>query len=136
MIKTATGKLHRSARRHDLQIAEVPVPADAAHVKGAEAFDRRVVIGISRCVVATCDRVWAQLHQTEGRCSARKSLAFANFLFVLAPIRGLMRLARSLLLATAETRENDGVEMHAPARLVAERPANARRDIGFGMVSS
>lgn len=66
------------------QVAEVAVPADAAHVDEAETFDGGVVPRIAGAVVAAGAGVGAELHQSErggraGECFAQTVAAPAGF---------------------------------------------------------
>ena len=62
---------------HHQEVAEIAVPAHAAHVREAEPLDRGVLVGVPGAVVAPGDGVGAQLDQTERRRGSRKGLAEA-----------------------------------------------------------
>ena len=64
--------VERTARRRDEEVAEIPVPAHAAHVREAEPLDRGVVMGVARGLVARRVGVRAQLHHTEGAAGSGK----------------------------------------------------------------
>ena len=51
---------------HDLQIAEIAIPSNAAHVIEAEALDGISAIMISRAVVALRHRVGLKLYHAKG----------------------------------------------------------------------
>src|SRR5580698_1084720 len=88
MVDPPAVKLHKSGRRHHLQIAEVAVISHSAHVRKAEAFDRSLFVGVAWAVVAfkgvvrafnaSRNRVRAELHHAKRRCGTRESFALAQ----------------------------------------------------------
>ena len=63
---------------HDLEIAEVSVAADAAHVSEAEAFDGFGVEAVAGAVVAAGDGVGGELDHAEGESSAGEGFSAAE----------------------------------------------------------
>src|SRR5579859_809683 len=88
MVNATTIQPHGAGGWHYLQIAEITVRSHPAHVRKAEAFDRRLLVGVARAVIALVrvagtldasrDRVGAKLHHAERRCRTRKRLALAE----------------------------------------------------------
>ena len=61
-------------RRHDKEIAQVAIPANATHLRHGKALDGTVLVAVSAAVVASCDGIGAYLHHAEGGGSTGKSL--------------------------------------------------------------
>ena len=88
MVGSSTVQLHGSRGRHCLQIAEVAVPSHSAHVRKAEALDRRQLIRVAGGIIAFVrvawafsaprDRVRTKLHHPERSRGARECLALTQ----------------------------------------------------------
>ena len=78
-VQTAYGGCHQ-------EVAELSIPADAAHVDEAEAFDGRVVPRITGAVVASGLRVGTELYQSERGSGAGKG--FSQSVCALAGLGG------------------------------------------------
>ena len=70
-LRAALG-VQRPGGGHHQEVAQVAIPAHAAHVRETEAFDRCMPVGIARSVIAAGDGVRAELHQSEGRGRRRE----------------------------------------------------------------
>lgn len=76
----ASGESQKARGGHSQQIPEVATPAHPAHMGAAEALDGRVLLGVTRGVVATGDSVRTQLHEAERSSRPGKGLALSKFL--------------------------------------------------------
>ena len=58
--------------RHHQKVPQIAVPADTGHLRKCESFDSRMLITIAGTVVASGNRVGADLHHTERSCRPGK----------------------------------------------------------------
>ena len=58
--------------RHHQEVPQIAVPADTGHLRKCESFDSRMLITIAGTVVASGNRVGADLHHTERSCRPGK----------------------------------------------------------------
>ena len=64
----------RPGRRHHQEVAQVAIPAHAAHLRHREALYRAMLVAISGAVVTSRDGIRAHLRHAEGRGGPRKGL--------------------------------------------------------------
>ena len=65
-------QFQRACRGHHQEVSQVAEPAYAAHLRESKAFYRRVLVAVSRAVVAAGDGVRADLHHAPRGRGARK----------------------------------------------------------------
>jgi hypothetical protein len=127
--RTANGETQRARRGDSQQIPEVAIPSHSAHMGEAEALDGRVLIGVTRSVVAAADSVGTQLHQAERSSRTGKGLALSEFL------TGARTDQRIDPFGSLVSPPNTG-STQTDAAAAADKPANLRRVIFRGMKSS